>query len=49
MGAQWVGEWKAGGLQVGLGKIPNSEMMKLVTRKGDMFSCGWLPPVMPMV
>ena len=24
--------------------MPNSEMMKLITRNGWQFSCGWLPP-----
>src|SRR5215468_5002442 len=27
------------------GKIPCKAMMKFSTRYGDMFSCGWLPPV----
>src|SRR5262245_35256754 len=33
--------------QVGDGKIPNSEMMKLMQRYGWKLSCGWLPPVLP--
>src|SRR5215469_3962618 len=31
--------------QFWLGKIPCSAMTKFSTRYGDMFSCGWLPPV----
>ena len=34
----------ADSFQVGLGKNPNSEMMKLMQRDGCMFVCGWLPP-----
>ena len=27
------------------GKMPNSEMMKLMQRYGWKFVCGWLPPM----
>src|SRR5215472_17161053 len=33
--------------QVWLGKTPNSEMMKLITRNGNMLSCGCEPPAEP--
>src|SRR6478609_2125335 len=32
---------------VWLGKTPNKEIMKLITRKGTMLSCGCEPPVDP--
>src|SRR4051794_4638197 len=32
---------------VGVGNIPNIEMMKLTTRNGIMLSCGWDPPAGP--
>src|SRR5207244_12800539 len=44
-------EWISHGLvllYVWLGKIPNSEMMKLMARYGWMFVCGWLPPTAPI-